>query len=90
MLHIVSASPYQNFALRECLAVAQVGDAIVLLADAVYAAQMEPATFAGLGIFALSEHLQARGIESPEWIQPLDYDGMVQLTCQHHPVQTWS
>lgn len=90
MLHIVSVSPFQNSALRECLAVAQTGDAIVLLTDAVYAAHMVPAFFSGLSMFALAEHLQARGIESPEWIQRLDYDGLVQLTCQHHPVQTWS
>jgi len=90
MLHIVSASPYQNSALRECLAIAQAGDVIMLLADAVYATQMKPETFAGLRIFALTDHLQTRGIERPEWAQPLDYDGMVQLTCQHHPIQTWS
>lgn len=90
MLHIVSASPYQSFSLSECLAVAQAGDVIVLLSDAVYATQMEPATFSGLSVFALTEHVQARGTETPEWIQPLNYDGLVQLTCQHHPVQTWS
>lgn len=90
MLHIVSASPFQDSALRECLAIAQPGDALLLLADAVYATQMEKTAFSGLSVFTLLEHLKTRGLAAPNWLQTLDSDGMVQITCQFHPVKTWS
>lgn len=90
MLHLISSSPFQNTALEECLKIAQPGDALLLMADAVYAAMMEERRFSDLQVFALADHMAARGIAAPSWITGIDYDQLVELTCQHHPVQTWS
>lgn len=89
MLHLISTSPFQSSALEECRTIAQAGDALVLLGDAVYAAQMAETLFTGLQVFALRDHLVARGISAPTWITGIDYDRWVTLTCQHHPIQTW-
>jgi tRNA 2-thiouridine synthesizing protein B len=89
MLHIISTSPFQNTALQECRKIAQAGDALVLLTDAVYAALTDEKLFSGLQIFALADHMDARGIAAPDWITCIDHDQMVALTCQHHPVHTW-
>lgn len=90
MLHLISTSPFQHSAIQECRKIAQAGDALLLLADAVYAAMTEEKLYAGLQVFALTDHMVARGIAAPAWITPIDYDQMVELTCQHHPVQSWS
>jgi tRNA 2-thiouridine synthesizing protein B len=89
MLHLISTSPFQNSAIPECRKIAQDGDVLLLLGDAVYAALTEEKLFSGLQIFALAEHVAARGIAAPAWITCIDYNQMVELTCQHHPVQTW-
>ncbi len=89
MLHFVSTSPFQYSALQECRKIAQDGDVVVLLADGVYAALVEEKLFSGLQVFAVKDHMAARGINAPGWITCADYDQLVALTCQHHPVQTW-
>ena len=89
MLHFISISPFQSSSLQECREIAQPGEVLVLLADAVYAALSDKTLFSGLQVFALSDHMAARGIAAPTWITRIDYDQMVALTCQHHPVQTW-
>ena len=89
MLNFISASPFQSSTLQECRAIAQPGDVLVLLADAAYAALTDQALFSGLQVFALADHMAARGIAAPTWITRINYDQMVALTCQHHPVQTW-
>ena len=89
MLHLITASPFQNTSMRDCLKIAQPGDAIVLLADAVYAATVELAPHAQIDIFALAEQMQTRGIIPPNWLQTINCDELVALTCRHHPVKTW-
>ncbi|MBC6904863.1 sulfurtransferase complex subunit TusB [Saccharophagus sp. K07] len=89
MLHIISTSPFRSPAIRECLAIAQTGDSLLLLADGVYAVQQGEKVFNGLSVHILGEHAEARGISLPSWATSIDYDGMVALTEQHHPIQTW-
>ena len=89
MLHFVSTSPFQHTALQECRNVAQPGDVLVLIADGVFAALKNETLFVGLQVFAIRDHLAARGITAPNWITLIDYDQLTALTCQHNPTQTW-
>ena len=89
MLHFVSTSPFQHTALQECRKVAQDGDALVLLADGVYAVLKGEELFSGLQVFTLKDHITTRGITAPSWITCIDYDELVALSCQHQPAQTW-
>lgn len=89
MLHIVSASPFQNSALEECLAIAQPEDTILLMADAVYAAHLDQVRFQQMSVAAMEEHVTARGAPKADWIKYIDYDGLVELTTRLHPIHTW-
>ncbi len=60
------------------------GDAILLISDGVYAARS-----ASQSVFALKEDLQIRGIEPGPAVTVIDYDGMVELTANHHPLVSW-
>jgi len=89
MLHIISSSPFVSSALRECLAVAQPGDTLLLLADAVYATNLDPNSFNELNLNVLDGHAKARGLPRVAWASYVDYDGMAALAEQLHPIQTW-
>ena len=89
MLHIISRSPFESSALRDCLKVARSGDVLLLLADAVYATTQPEKELAHLNVQALEEHVVARGLPRSTWVTYIDYGTMVELTEQHHPIQTW-
>ncbi len=90
MLHIVTSPA----ALHEALIYAQSSDAVLLIADAVYAANVQHKDYPGrveLPLYALSADAQARGIEpliSP-LVAKVDYSGFVDLTVQHSHSMTW-
>ncbi len=98
-LHTVHRSPYRETTLASCLRMARPGSAILLLEDGVYAAVAAGAhaprlreAMARLRVFALEADLAARGIAPDELIDGIatvDYEGFVDLACEHAKVQAW-
>lgn len=85
MLHIVSTAS----ALNSCLAVIQNNDVVLLIEDGVIAAIQSP--IYSNQIYALKPDIEARGLldKIASHIQLIDYSTFVDLTAQHHPIQTW-
>lgn len=98
MLHIVNKSPYEKNALDSCLRVAQPGNAVLLIEDAVYAAvrggsaaeKLQKAT-SSLKVFALAPDVEARGMRERviEGVTLVDYAGFVDLVANHPTNQSW-
>ena len=99
MLHTVNKSPFEKNSLESCLRLANTGDEILLIEDAVYAAtpgtvvseKME-AAISNHAVYALGPDLFSRGIDPAgllEGIQVVDYSGFVDLTVKNDKVQAW-
>lgn len=75
------------------------GDAILLLEDGVLAIiasaptsqQLQTLIQEGTNVFALAADVAARGLNENtlDQIEQISYDDFVQLTIQHHRVQSW-
>ena len=98
MLHIVNKSPEQSGALQSCLRVAQGGDSVLLIEDAVYAASEAAAARCGLAearkrlkLHVLMPDLEARGMAArvAAGIEAVDYAGFVDLVAGHSTNQSW-
>lgn len=99
MLHIVNKSPFEKNSLETCLRLLSPGDQVLLIEDAVVAAIENNRTEQSLNdaqelstIYVLSPDLQARGLGNKpiiSGIKAINYDGFVDLTEAHHPVQSW-
>lgn len=89
MLHIITTSPFQSSALSECLSFADTQDALLLLGEGVYATVRADAQLINRNVFVLQEHTEARGLPHVTWAHYIEYHRMVELTEQHHPIQTW-
>jgi tRNA 2-thiouridine synthesizing protein B len=93
MLHIVSKSPHNSSALRDCLRLCRHDDMLLLIEDGVYAAVThgDELLRATPGVRVLREDLMARGIaeRADVRIATVDYIGFVQLCCDNNPIQSW-
>jgi tRNA 2-thiouridine synthesizing protein B len=96
MLHIVNKSHRQTRSLASCLRLAQPGDALLLIEDAVYAATAAGAESAGLRaaglkLYALMPDLEARGMAGAlaDGVGTIDYGGFVDLVAEHKTCQSW-
>ena len=98
MLHIVNKSPAQTSALASCLRLAQPGQSLLLIEDAIYAATQAVAANSGIGaalatlkVYALQPDVQARGMDGKlaEGVTAVDYAGFVDLVAEHPNNQTW-
>ena len=98
MLHIVNKSPFEKRALESCLRLAQPGNALLLIEDAVYAAvhgnALEPRirdVARRVAIYALAPDLEARGMKDAaiDAVELVDYAGFVDLVAAHETVQSW-
>lgn len=98
MLHIINKSPFQTSTLESCLRMAQAGDALLLIEDAVYAATQGSAAEARLReagarlkLYALRPDMDARGVSARvlEGVSLVDYGGFVDLTVEHHTSHSW-
>ncbi|HIJ37983.1 MAG TPA: sulfurtransferase complex subunit TusB [Rhodospirillaceae bacterium] len=98
-LHIVNKSPFAASSLEQCLQRLAVGDSLLLIEDAVYAAITEE-IWDGLRtqpnkparILALSPDLCQRGLADKslaEGIEQVDYAGFVELVTTHNPIHSW-
>jgi len=94
MLYTVNKSPLMFANLKSVLRIARPGDPILLYEDGVYAAARATAGEALIKealkdhpVYALRADLEARGLASlVDGIEPIDYDGFVELVEQHHMV----
>jgi tRNA 2-thiouridine synthesizing protein B len=99
VLHIVNKSPFQMNSLDSCLRLAKAGSAIILIEDAIYAAQINTAISAKIEaaiethkVYALTPDTDARGISTEQLIPGVElvgYDGFVTLTTEYAGVQSW-
>jgi len=98
-LHLVSRSPHESSSLAQCLERVAEGDAVLLLAGAVYAALKDSvfaprlqAALARVEVCALAPDLAARGVAAEEVLAGLvlvDYEGFVALSLRHAPALSW-
>lgn len=98
-LHTINKSPYTNNILSSCLRVCAENDGILLLEDGVFGAtssaptanELQSLIKNGVKVFVLINDLQARGLEEKlaSNIKPIDYNTFVQLTLEHHRIQSW-
>lgn len=99
MLHIVNKSPFERNTLESCLRLAQNKGTVLLIEDAAIAADkrtrfkeiIEKAQ-GNLKFCVLMGDASARGIAQDcliEGIEPIDYDGFVDLVTSHDTVQSW-
>ena len=99
VLHIINKSPFETASLDSCLRLAKQDSAILLIEDAIYAAQKNTRVSskleAALGkhpVYALQPDLEARGIEPERLIDGIslvDYNGFVQLATEYRLSQSW-
>ncbi len=95
-LHILSHSPFADSRLASCLRLLGGADALLLSGDAVYALQPGTANLqalqlmpASVALYALDEDLAARGLQSPERVQVVDYPAFVELCTRYAKVNSW-
>jgi tRNA 2-thiouridine synthesizing protein B len=98
MLHIVNQSPRASRSVHSCMRVAQPGQALLLIEDAVYAATPGGALACGMAeavqrlkVYALQPDLEARGMAARliAGVTAIDYQGFVDLVAEHPVNQTW-
>ena len=99
VLHIINKSPFERNSLDTCLRLAKKGAAILLIEDAVYAAQKNTAVADKIDeavikytVYALEPDLDARGVDKStiiDGISLVDYDGFVQLATEYSGTQSW-
>ncbi|GAB4213610.1 MAG: sulfurtransferase complex subunit TusB [Rhodoferax sp.] len=98
MLHILNKSPFATNALDACLRVAQPGQGLLLIEDAVYAACQGTAAQARLEaaaqqlkVYVLQPDLDARGMSAKllPGVTTVDYGGFVDLVERHNTSQSW-
>ena len=95
ILHSLSAAPDSN-AYRDCLQLLGKGDALLLLADGVYAALADSKAYidmlnSGAELFLLQPDAAAAGIlhSTGERITPVDFDAFAELTERFVKQQAW-
>ena len=99
MLHIVNKSPFERNAFESCLNHASVGDAILMIEDAVvgavintsFATKIE-AALQDKSVYVLLGDLAARGLREDRIIsgvEAVDYAGFVDLTVNNATTQSW-
>lgn len=94
-LHVIAHSPFGDERLASCLRLLGPQDALLLCGDATYALKAGTEPFAALQaanlgerLFALTEDLQARALNS-QLAKAVDYPAFVELTLHHDKVNSW-
>lgn len=99
MLHTVNKSPFERNSLETCLRLAKAGSAVLLIEDAVYAAQKGTAKSTHIegalgdhSVYVMGPDLKARGVTEDQIIDGVtvvDYEGFVDLTVENGTVNSW-
>lgn len=95
ILHTVNTSPFQTFALQQCLILLNENDDLLLIEDAVIASQAKHSLFTQLSelakqghLLVLSPDLVARGIKNSIGEQS-SYNDFVDLVAKHKSQMAW-
>ena len=95
ILHTVKTSPFQTFAISDCLSLMADQDTMLLIEDAVIASQAKHPFYEQLALlskqgrlFVLDVDLQARGIDNNIGIR-CSYTDFVELVVQHKSQIAW-
>jgi len=95
ILHTINTSPFQTHALQQCLILLNEQDDILLIEDAVIAAQAKHPMFEQLNKLAeqgrlkvLAPDLEARSIKNIIG-QTCSYSGFVALVAKHQSQMAW-
>ena len=95
ILHTVKTSPFQTFAIADCLKLMTDNDTLLLIEDAVIAAQAEHQFYAQLKalseqgrLMVLAADLDARGIENRIG-KTCSYLDFVNLAIKHKSQMAW-
>ena len=98
MLNIVNKSTFQSTSLDTCLRMAQPGQGLLLIEDAIYAATKGSTAEAAirsacstLKVYALQPDMDARGVTAKaiEGVTLVDYSGFVDLVAQYSTSNSW-
>lgn len=98
MLYIVNKSSASGNALSECLSRTTVGDVVLLIESAVYAATLaeEESPFKhlerGVRVAVLLSDLTARGLtvnQCIKGVESVDYVGFVELVENNRVIRSW-
>lgn len=99
MLHILRHSPTGNSSLACCMRILASRQGVLFIEDAVYALLPGSASLSSISLLpgdvrlhVLESDLLARGMaldDLPSRVQPIGYDGMVQLCEQSSKVISW-
>ena len=94
-LHLLAQGPHTDV-LEQLQAACADGDGVLLLEDGVYLGLTLGADLASTlpgcaGVYALREHVLARGMEArlQAGIELVDYPEFVRLVTTHRPVVSW-
>ena len=98
-LHTVNKSPFERNTLESCLRLAAKGSAVLLFEDGVIGAMKNTKhsdavanAMSDISFYVLGPDIKARGLKDGnviDGIKVIDYDGFVDLTAEHHTVQSW-
>lgn len=95
ILHTVNSSPFQAFALQQCLVLLNSEDSLLLIEDAVIASQASHPLFNELSLLSdqgrllvLAPDLEARGIKNKIGLL-CSYVDFVNLTIKHQSQMAW-
>ncbi|QMU62391.1 MAG: sulfurtransferase complex subunit TusB [Gammaproteobacteria bacterium] len=98
-LHTVNKSPFERNSLASCLRLAAKGSAVLLFEDGVIGAMKNTKhsdavanSMSDISFYVLGPDIKARGLKDGnviDGIKIIDYDGFVDLTTEHHTVQSW-
>ncbi len=98
-LHTVNKSPFERNTLASCLRLAAKGSAVLLFEDGVIGAMKNTKhsdtvanAMSDISFYVLGPDIKARGLNDSnviDGIKVIDYDGFVDLTTEHHTVQSW-
>jgi len=94
LLHIINKSPFTKNSLDSAIRLAQKGDPILLIEDAVLGVNKSgniaaklTAAMADHKVYALSADVKARGIDNVlDGVIITDYAGFVDLVVEHRPM----
>lgn len=95
VLHTVNRSPYQNSALKQCLAFISAPAALLLIEDGTYAATNAAEHYLatlpdGITVYALQADIEARGLNNlHSQIHVIDDAGFVDLSVVCERMQAW-
>ncbi|MGR6873956.1 sulfurtransferase complex subunit TusB [Pseudomonas sp. HK3] len=93
-LHLIQKSPFSNSALKDCLAIINTNDSVLLMQDGVYACKDKAFidlanSTASNKIYALTDDLRARGVDAIDHLQTINYTEFVELCAHSNNVISW-